>query len=90
MFKRYEEMQESSAEVILFERSLKCMRDVFLDFNRSLLENVDYTFLSHLISLGEKAHEGDQVQMSIYMTCSDDEMLKRVRARAREEEAPAT
>jgi deoxyadenosine/deoxycytidine kinase len=92
MMKRYESCQDSKSAVVLLERSMRGMREVFLELNRKRtpLSEVDASFLADLCSMGERLYEGDQVQLAIYMTCSDEEMLARVRARARDEEAQAT
>jgi deoxyadenosine/deoxycytidine kinase len=90
MMKRYEESQESRALVVLYERSLRGCREVFLQQGLSNLDRVDASFLTELCEMGERLYEGGQVQLSIYMTCTDEEMLARVRSRAREEEALAS
>jgi deoxyadenosine/deoxycytidine kinase len=74
--------------VKIYERSLKVSREIFLEERRSAIRVENYTFLHDLSLFGENCYEKDAV--SIYLSCSDQDMLDRIRKRGRMAEERAS
>jgi deoxyadenosine/deoxycytidine kinase len=82
---RYQEEKTSDA-VAVYERSLESGRGVFLEGNRQFLDPRDYVFLRNLSLLGEDMFETSGPALSVYLTCSEQEMKARHKMRARPSE----
>jgi deoxyadenosine/deoxycytidine kinase len=81
LLERYQE--ETSETVAVYERSLEAGREVFLQSQADLIDNRDYLFLRDLYFVGEEIYESSQCIFSIYLTCSEQEMLARHKKRGR-------
>jgi deoxyadenosine/deoxycytidine kinase len=88
--------QQSSAEmargwfspVRVFERSLRVAGEVFVEAGRNIMDEVDVSILQHMAATLSNIFEGDATH--VYLSCSAEEMLRRVRSRDREAERSMT
>jgi deoxyadenosine/deoxycytidine kinase len=74
--------------VKIYERSLKVSREIFLEERRGVIRTDNYTFLHDLSLYGENCYERNVV--SVYLSCSDQDMLDRIRKRGRVAEERAS
>jgi deoxyadenosine/deoxycytidine kinase len=88
LLERYRESGAGAGAVILYERSLKVLREIFLEERRDQIRAEDFTFLHDLSRFGENCYERDVV--SVYLSCSDQDMLDRIRQRGRKAEEKAS
>lgn len=84
LLSRYKQNEEKIKPVV-YERSVRVARCVFLAMERDLVEAEDLCFLEGLARHTEEAYERNA--LSVYLTCSDKDMLHRVAARARASES---
>jgi hypothetical protein len=73
--------------IIIYERSLRAAREIFLDLRASLLEKEDLAFLQGLCKFGERLYETGAE--TVYLYCTENEMLERTAARSRPSERNA-
>jgi deoxyadenosine/deoxycytidine kinase len=67
--------------IAVFERSLKSTKEIFLERMHSIIAIEDYKFLEQLLDLGIQLYETSVV--TIVLTCTTEEALRRVKARNR-------
>jgi deoxyadenosine/deoxycytidine kinase len=73
--------------VVIYERSMRCAREIFLEANAHLIEKEDASFLAGLCKYGERTYETGAE--TIYLHCTEEEMLNRMEARGRPSEKNA-
>jgi deoxyadenosine/deoxycytidine kinase len=86
LWKRYERC--SDEKIVIYERSIKCMREVFLARQKDLLPLESFTFLTQMAKLGEGKFEShrEYKPLTIYLSVAEDTMMGRVEKRARPSE----
>lgn len=89
LLERYEEISRREAtgegKVFVVERSIQVARKVFIEHNRHLLSEREYSILTDLCLFGERLFETDLVR--VYLKVADHEMIDRIRQRGRPSEA---
>ena len=83
---RYQEHSESESPVV-YERSLRVAREVFMAQSVREMGIDDFAFLSALSRFGERLYETRA--FFVYLSCTDKEMVERISARDRESERNA-
>jgi deoxyadenosine/deoxycytidine kinase len=88
LLERYEEVSKMQAsgerKVFVLERSIQAARRVFIEHNRHLLSEREYSLLIDLCLFGERYFESDLVR--IYLKVPDHQMADRIRERGRPSE----
>lgn len=75
---------EKNAKPIIYERSIRVARCVFMSLDKDISEPEDFSFLERLARYGEEAYE--RGALSIYLKCDERTMLHRVGVRGRASE----
>lgn len=86
LLERYEKLgrQGPGDRMVLLERSLQAGRKIFIEHNRHLLSEREYTLLTDLCLFGERYFESDLVR--IYLKVDGAQMLDRIQSRGRASE----
>jgi deoxyadenosine/deoxycytidine kinase len=75
---------KSDGIITIYERSVRASREIFLERIKNQIDMEDLTFLSELAALAQSEFEKDV--LTLYITCSNAEMLSRWNKRDRPSE----